>query len=106
MRRAVHTPVHHLHQGAVTLFGAAVASDIAAKACGAGKDMVIGLVQCKGDEPGPRADSFDRPRCRSGIRLAQIDEHDIGLRRGDFRMSASSAICVLRSAESHQWQVF
>ena len=40
--------------------------------------MIVGLVECK-TEPGPEADSLDCPRCRNGIRLAQIDEDDIGL---------------------------
>jgi hypothetical protein len=40
--------------------------------------VIVGLVECK-TEPGPEADSLDCPRCRNGIRLAQIDEDDIGL---------------------------
>ena len=55
-------------------------SRAAAEACsGAGKDVIVGLVECKSDEPGPETDSLDCSRCRNGIRLAQIDEDDIGL---------------------------
>ena len=64
---------------------AAFARDIAAEAGGgAGKDMVVGLVECKGYQPGAAADGFDHPSGRGGVRLAQIDEHHIALRLSDF----------------------
>ena len=80
VRVTVHAACYCVHQGAVELVGAAFSRDIAAEACsGPGKDVIVGLVECKSDEPGPETDSLDCSRCRNGIRLAQIDEDDIGL---------------------------
>ena len=78
MRRAMHAARHCLLQGAVQLVGAALPRDIAGKASSsAGKDVAIGLVQRKGHELGAGVGSFDQPRGRDRIGLAQIDEHDI-----------------------------
>ena len=49
IRRAVHAAFDCVHQGAVKFVRAAFARDIAAEAGGgAGKDMVVSLVECKG----------------------------------------------------------
>jgi hypothetical protein len=45
--------------------------------------VIVGLVDCKRHEPRPTADSLDRPRCCSGIRPAQVDEHCTRLGIGD-----------------------
>ena len=66
---------------------------MAAEACGsAGKVVIAGLVDCKRHEPRPTADSLDRPRCCSGIRLAQVDEHCTRLGIGDFCDAARAQI--------------
>jgi hypothetical protein len=69
---------------ALELVSAAFSGDMAAEAgVGAGKDVIVGLVECEGDESGRKANSLDCPRCRIGIGLAQIEEDDIGLCVGD-----------------------
>lgn len=89
VRRALHSARHGVAQCTVKLIGAALPRDIAGKTGGgAGKYLVAGLIQPKGHELAAGTGLFDQPRRCSGGGLAQIDEHDIGIRVGDPRHSA------------------